>query len=193
MPELPEVEVVKRSLESKIQNKIIKKVKINDIKLRYKLNIKKISQLNNLKIKKIERRSKYLLFHFDKPIIMLVHLGMTGKFFFINENKKKFKTSFYYNLNEAKDQKYDRVIFFLKNRQKFTFVIDDLTYRSNTKLTRNIYTISIAIVTYLPGECFLHSIIPAKSICDKSQPPKISPLLLMQEGIAKALIERFII
>ena len=33
MPELPEVEVVKRSLESKIQNKIIKKVKINDIKL----------------------------------------------------------------------------------------------------------------------------------------------------------------
>ena len=32
MPELPEVEVVKRSLESKIQNKIIKKVKINDIK-----------------------------------------------------------------------------------------------------------------------------------------------------------------
>ena len=53
MPELPEVEVVKRSLESKIQNKIIKKVKINDIKLRYKLNIKKISQLNNLKIKKI--------------------------------------------------------------------------------------------------------------------------------------------
>ena len=121
MPELPEVEVVKRSLESKIQNKIIKKVKINDIKLRYKLNIKKISQLNNLKIKKIERRSKYLLFHFDKPIIMLVHLGMTGKFFFINENKKKFKTSFYYNLNEAKDQKYDRVIFFLKNRQKFIY------------------------------------------------------------------------
>ena len=61
MPELPEVEVVKRSLESKIQNKIIKKVKINDIKLRYKLNIKKISQLNNLKIKKIERIRKKTL------------------------------------------------------------------------------------------------------------------------------------
>ena len=73
MPELPEVEVVQRSLESKIQNKIIKKVKINDIKLRYKLNIKKISQLNNLKIKKIERRSKYLLFHFDtfKKVLIL--------------------------------------------------------------------------------------------------------------------------
>ena len=147
MPELPEVEVVKRSLESKIQNKIIKKVKINDIKLRYKLNIKKISQLNNLKIKKIERRSKYLLFHFDKPIIMLVHLGMTGKFFFINENKKKFKTSFYYNLNEAKDQKYDRVIFFLKNRQKFIY--NDLRkfgfikLLSKNKIDKNLHLISL--------------------------------------------------
>ena len=147
MPELPEVEVVKRSLESKIQNKIIKKVKINDIKLRYKLNIKKISQLNNLKIKKIERRSKYLLFHFDKPIIMLVHLGMTGKFFFINENKKKFKTSFYYNLDEAKDQKYDRVIFFLKNRQKFIY--NDLRkfgfikLLSKNKVDKNLHLISL--------------------------------------------------
>ena len=147
MPELPEVEVVKRSLESKIQNKIIKKVKINDIKLRYKLNIKKISQLNNLKIKKIERRSKYLLFHFDKPIIMLVHLGMTGKFFFINENKKKFKTSFYYNLNEAKDQKYDRVIFFLKNRQKFIYndirKFGFIKLLSKNKIDKNSHLISL--------------------------------------------------
>ena len=147
MPELPEVEVVKRSLESKIQNKIIKKVKINDIKLRYKLNIKKISQLNNLKIEKIERRSKYLLFHFDKPIIMLVHLGMTGKFFFINENKRKFKTSFYYNLNETKDQKYDRVIFFLKKRQKFIY--NDLRkfgfikLLSKNKIDKNPHLISL--------------------------------------------------
>ena len=37
MPELPEVEVVKRSLESKILNSIIKKVQINDHKLRYKV------------------------------------------------------------------------------------------------------------------------------------------------------------
>ena len=35
MPELPEVEVVKRSLKSKILNSIIKKVHINDHNLRY--------------------------------------------------------------------------------------------------------------------------------------------------------------
>ena len=33
---------------------------------------------------------------------MLVHLGMTGKFFFLNKNAKKYKTSFYYNINEIK-------------------------------------------------------------------------------------------
>ena len=41
MPELPEVEVVKRSLVRKIQNLVIKNVKINDGNLRYKVNKKK--------------------------------------------------------------------------------------------------------------------------------------------------------
>ena len=38
MPELPEVEVVKKSLENKLKNLTIKKVVINNNKLRYKIN-----------------------------------------------------------------------------------------------------------------------------------------------------------
>ena len=83
MPELPEVEVVKRSLSNKLQNLIIKKVKINDGRLRYRIDKNKIRKIIGLKLKKIKRRSKFLLFFFDKNIIMLAHLGMTGKFFFI--------------------------------------------------------------------------------------------------------------
>ena len=49
MPELPEVEVVKRSLEKKISNLIIKKVKINDYKLRYKVDKDKIFELEEKK------------------------------------------------------------------------------------------------------------------------------------------------
>ena len=52
---------------------------------------------------------------------MLVHLGMTGKFFFINNKKIKYKTSFYYNLNEDKDEKHDRLIFNLSNNQKLIY------------------------------------------------------------------------
>ena len=121
MPELPEVEVVKRSLNNKVQNLIIKEVKINDGRLRYRINKNEIRKIIGLKIKKIERRSKYLLFFFNQNIVMLVHLGMTGKFFFINKKNTKFKTSFYYEINSNKDQTHDRVIFLLKGNQKLIY------------------------------------------------------------------------
>ena len=85
MPELPEVEVVKRSLEKKIQNLTISNVKINDGNLRYKLNEGEISKLVGMRIEKIERRSKFLIFKMNKNLKMLVHLGMTGKFFFVDK------------------------------------------------------------------------------------------------------------
>ena len=121
MPELPEVEVVKRSLIRKTQNLIVKAVKINDGRLRYKINKNKIKQIIGLKFKKISRRSKYLLFFFNKKIVMLVHLGMTGKFFLVNHKNSKYKTSFYYDINEDKDKKHDRVIFKLSNNQKLIY------------------------------------------------------------------------
>ena len=74
MPELPEVEVVKKSLERKISNLAIKGVKINDGNLRYKVNIKQIHKLVGKTIKKIERRSKFLIFKIEKNLDMLVHL-----------------------------------------------------------------------------------------------------------------------
>ncbi len=121
MPELPEVEVVKRSLERKILNLIIKKVQIKDNNLRYKLNKDQISKVVGKKIKKIKRRSKFLIFEINKNLNMLVHLGMTGKFYFVDENNRKTKTSFYYNIDKNKDQKHDRVIFFLQNEQKLIY------------------------------------------------------------------------
>ncbi len=121
MPELPEVEVVKKSLINKTQNLIVKAVKINDGRLRYKIDRNKIKKIIGLKFKKISRRSKYLLFFFNKDIVMLVHLGMTGKFFFVNRKKTKLKTSFYYDINEDKDKKHDRIIFDLSNNQKLIY------------------------------------------------------------------------
>ncbi len=121
MPELPEVEVVKRSLITKTQNLIIKTVKINDSNLRYRLDKSKLKKIIGLKLLKITRRSKYLLFFFTKDMVMLVHLGMTGKFFFIDKNKKKFKTSFYYDIENDKDKKHDRVIFFFSDKQKLIY------------------------------------------------------------------------
>ena len=66
MPELPEVEVVKRSLANKVQNLIIKAVKINDGRLRYHIVKKDIRKIIGLRLKKIKRRSKFLLFFFKQ-------------------------------------------------------------------------------------------------------------------------------
>ena len=121
MPELPEVEVVKRSLERNILNLIIKKVKINDAYLRYKVDKTELSKLSGKKITKIKRRSKYLIFEIGKTYQILIHLGMTGKFFFIDDKNNKFKTSFYYFLNYKKDRKHDRVIFILNKKQKLIY------------------------------------------------------------------------
>ena len=121
MPELPEVEVVKRSLTNKVQNLIIKEVKIKDGRLRYQVDKNKIRNLVGLKIVKIKRRSKFLLFFFNRNIIMLVHLGMTGKFFFVNKKSTKYKTSFYYDIDKEKDKKHDRVVFFFHKNQKLIY------------------------------------------------------------------------
>ena len=95
MPELPEVEVVKKSLEKKLKNLTIKRVNISNNKLRYKIINKQFNKLKGQKIISIQRRSKYLLINLNKNFTILAHLGMTGKFFIIDKNIK-YKTSFYY-------------------------------------------------------------------------------------------------
>ena len=120
MPELPEVEVVKRSLENSILNVLIKDIEINDANLRYRVKKREINQIIGLRILKIERRSKYLLFFFNKSLVMIVHLGMTGKFFIVNKEKKT-KTSFYYDLNNSKDHKHNHIIFTFEKKKKLIY------------------------------------------------------------------------
>ena len=53
MPELPEVEVVKRSLSSKIQKLVVKKITVKDEKLRYRINKKKLDWTQKSATKKL--------------------------------------------------------------------------------------------------------------------------------------------
>ena len=78
MPELPEVEIVKQSLEKNIRNKQIKKVVINNYNLRYKLSKDFSSKINFSKIQYVKRFSKYILFYLDNKSIIVLHLGMSG-------------------------------------------------------------------------------------------------------------------
>jgi formamidopyrimidine-DNA glycosylase len=65
------------------------------------------------RILKISRRSKYLIFHFEKKLL-LVHLGMSGKLLLMRSHDNTiFKTSFYYDLNVI--QKHNHIYFKLSN------------------------------------------------------------------------------
>jgi len=138
MPELPEVEVVKKSLENKLKNLTIKRVFINNNKLRYKIEGKKLYKIAGCKIISVKRRSKYLLINLNNNYTILVHLGMTGKFFIINNNNKKNKTSSYYQLKKN-DKKHDHLTFFIN--KGFKLVYNDVRKFGFIKLlpTKNIH------------------------------------------------------
>ncbi len=99
MPELPEVEITKRSLAKQILHKKVSSVTIINPKLRYNLNLEKLGLLKGKIIKKITRRSKYILIFFNDSNVMLIHLGMTGRFYFNRTKHKKIDASFYSNKN----------------------------------------------------------------------------------------------
>jgi len=87
MPELPEVEIVKQSLNKKIKHKKIKKIIIRNRNLRSKIPINFAEYLKNQKVIKVDRFSKYLILTLSNKTICLIHLGMSGTIHYINKNK----------------------------------------------------------------------------------------------------------
>jgi formamidopyrimidine-DNA glycosylase len=85
MPELPEVETVRRGLESVLIGATIEAVVVRDRRLRWPVAEDFETNLIGQQIKAIERRSKYLLFRLAgrnsrDSRTLLAHLGMTGSF-----------------------------------------------------------------------------------------------------------------
>ena len=96
MPELPEVEVVTRSLKKTIKNLKIIKITVNNRNLRFKLpkNFKDV--LKNKIIKNIKRKSKYIVFDLGNHFYVILHLGMSGTLH-IPSKKNITNLSFYNN------------------------------------------------------------------------------------------------
>ena len=98
MPELPEVEIVRQSLDKKIKQKSIKKVIIRNKNLRFPLPKNFSSFLMNKKIIKVDRFSKYLILNFKSGEFCLIHLGMSGTIHIIDSKKKlKFTNASFYH------------------------------------------------------------------------------------------------
>lgn len=98
MPELPEVEIVRQSLNKKIIEKKVKKVIVRNRNLRFKVPLNFENFLKNQKITKVRRFSKYLILHLSNKTYCLLHLGMSGTVHIINDLKKdNFTNASFYN------------------------------------------------------------------------------------------------
>jgi len=113
MPELPEVEIIRRSLNKKIKQKKVKKVIIRNRNLRFKVPSNFSSFLKDKKIIKVDRFSKYLIFYLSNKSYCLLHLGMSGTVHIIYKNKKNFftNTSFYNSPILPKKHNHIEIIF----------------------------------------------------------------------------------
>jgi len=116
MPELPEVEIVKQSLDKNIKFEKIKKVVVRNRSLRFKIPKNFEIVLKNKIINKISRKSKYLILHLE-DIYCVIHLGMSGTIHLINRKNfnKNTNTSFYNPPNLT--LKHNHIEFFLKKYQ----------------------------------------------------------------------------
>ena len=92
MPELPEVETVKRGLEAAIIGAVIEKVVLRRGGLRSLFPANFAEKLEKRTIKAINRRAKYLLFYFDNGLVLIAHLGMTGRFSVSSKSPDEYAT-----------------------------------------------------------------------------------------------------
>lgn len=109
MPELPEVETVKRSLAASIVGKKIRQVSIN-----YTGNIRQPepelfrAMLQGKEFLQVKRRGKYIIFLLSEELALVVHLRMTGQLVLVN--------------SDAALGKHTHLVFHLSNNQELRFI-----------------------------------------------------------------------
>ena len=107
MPELPEVETVRRGLAPYLEGARIEAVRLNRADLRFALPASLPTELPGQVIDSVGRRAKYLLFRLSGGKTLLSHLGMTGSYRFAAFAYKD--PSRYYE--PTQDEKHDHLVF----------------------------------------------------------------------------------
>lgn len=131
MPELPEVELVARSLDKFTRGQSILVAELLRPKLAPETSARRFARLlRNARIEEVTRRGKHLLFMFDNDQVLIVHLRMTGRFLYLSL--------------EATLPKYAHAVFHLDNDRRLVFAdqrhfgMMKIVPRSNLQETREL-------------------------------------------------------
>ncbi|WP_226779899.1 bifunctional DNA-formamidopyrimidine glycosylase/DNA-(apurinic or apyrimidinic site) lyase [Oceaniglobus trochenteri] len=115
MPELPEVETVRRGLAPVMEGGVIARAEVNRPDLRWPFPPDMAARLTGRRILRLGRRSKYLLADLDSGETLIVHLGMSGRMQVSGVALGLFQRE------HAAPEKHDHVVFHMEGGGRVTF------------------------------------------------------------------------
>lgn len=119
MPELPEVETVRRGLAPIMEGAVIEKVELRRPDLRVPFPPRFVRRLTGRKVIALGRRAKYLLADLDDGNVLVMHLGMSGSFRIEADGVSVTPGAYYYALPERRV--HDHVVFHLSSGVRIVF------------------------------------------------------------------------
>src|SRR6266536_185405 len=119
MPELPEVETVRRGLQPAMEGAKIVKAEARREDLRFPFQKDFIARLEGQTVTGLGRRAIYLMADLASGDVLLMHLGMTGSFRVLSDNSAKTPGQFHHPRNE--DRAHDHVVFHMSSGSAVIF------------------------------------------------------------------------
>jgi formamidopyrimidine-DNA glycosylase len=115
MPELPEVETVRRGLAPAMEGDVIAQADVNRPDLRWPFPPHMADRLNGKTVLRLRRRSKYILVDLSSGETLLIHLGMSGRMMVSGDPLGRFVHE------HPMPQKHDHVVFHMASGARITF------------------------------------------------------------------------
>lgn len=113
MPELPEVETVRRGLQPHVEGALIERVEQRRPDLRFPFPERFSERMTGRRVVSLGRRAKYLTMHLDDGLVMISHLGMSGSYRIEAGELTATPGDFHYE--RSKDMAHDHVVFHLRD------------------------------------------------------------------------------
>jgi formamidopyrimidine-DNA glycosylase len=120
MPELPEVETVRRGLQPVLEGARIERVELRRGNLRFPFPEHFVDRLTGHVVVSLGRRAKYLVAELDDDTVLLMHLGMSGSFR-IEADDAESNTPGVFHHPRSKAEAHDHVVFHLSNGQRIIY------------------------------------------------------------------------
>ncbi|WHZ35210.1 bifunctional DNA-formamidopyrimidine glycosylase/DNA-(apurinic or apyrimidinic site) lyase [Sagittula sp. MA-2] len=115
MPELPEVETVRRGLAPVMEGQVVARARVNRPDLRWPFPERMAERLTGARVLQLRRRSKYILADLSTDETLLIHLGMSGRMLVSGDPLGQFVHA------HPMPEKHDHVVFDMENGARVTF------------------------------------------------------------------------